>query len=56
MTVALTPLAIVLGAVGLTKEDGRGMAAAGLAIGVLNLLGWILVIALGAKILSFAGR
>ena len=34
----LAALSIVLGAVGLTKPDGRGMAAAGLAISVLHLL------------------
>jgi len=35
------PVAIVLGAIGLRNEDGRGMSIAGLVMGIVSLLCWI---------------
>ncbi|GEM_PF-6959807 len=50
----LSALSIVLGAVGLTRQDGRGMAAAGLAIGVLMTAFLVLAPLLFVKLYSVA--
>ena len=38
------PVAIILGAIGMRGEEGRGMATAGLVLGIVSLLCWILAI------------
>ena len=40
------PIAIICGAIGMRREEGRGLAIAGLVLGIVTLLCWLLVIIL----------
>ena len=50
------PVAIILGAIGMRREEGRGMAIAGLVLGIVSLACWLLAIVfLWAFIATFFG-
>ena len=53
------PIAIILGAIGMKDEEGRGMAIAGLVLGIVTLLCWILLLlffwAFFAALFGFGG-
>ena len=38
------PIAIILGAIGMRREEGRGLAIAGLVLGIVTITCWILAI------------
>ena len=38
------PIAILLGAIGMRRDEGRGLAIAGLVLGIVTLVCWILLI------------
>ena len=39
-----SPFAIIFGAIGMRREEGRGLAIAGLILGIVSLVCWILAI------------
>ena len=38
------PFAIILGAIGMRREEGRGLAIAGLILGIVSFVCWILLL------------
>lgn len=44
--IILGPIAIILGAIGMRREENRGMAIAGLVLGIVTFVCWLLAILL----------